>query len=362
MRQVVVREMHVLDVQRMLTVLEIQRMHAHVTTYPRRITKLRVDVFYTEMLDGSLEKAFKQDPVGHLVHHWGKDADIRKHDVGGTNDGVESHVIHEVAECRIVVIKHVKVEVELTVVGLHLHAVEEDALGTDDNIRLEVFELQAADFVSRQTAYIGMDGIAQDIQVFGLQVDAFEVDMRIVHQMLFCLLRIVFVLVPEHKIHILQRDLVDGDGHRLGFGLLLVALESFNDEVEVKRILPFVLYQVGFGIAQFHLFEMQLTRHQVRYVDFGLQRADFSQVIASQVFNDNVIQKDTKIGGDGQTAHLDVGTSFFRKISTSKTHRKLLNDRVLYGNKEACDDGQQHHNHNQNAMDNLFFNNFDPPN
>ena len=207
-----------------------------------------------------------------------------------------------------------------------------------------------------------MDGIAQHEKFCSLKVDVVEVDVGIIHQILLGFFRMVYVLVPIDEIHMLQRNLVYNDGHGCCFRLLLVALEHLGKESEIELVFPLILYQIGLGVAQFHVIQMDFPFQQVADVDFGPQLFYLCQIILSQVFNNDIIDIDAEIRRDGQTPHFNVGAGFFRKVAACKTHCKLLNDRVLDGNKNTCDDSQHHHKKHQNAMDNLFFNTFDPPN
>ena len=58
----------------------------------------------------------------------------------------------------------------------------------------------------------------------------------------------------------------------------------------------------------------------------------------------------------------DVGTGLLGKVSTGNSDGEFLDDGILDGHKNAHDDRKEHHYEHQNAMDNLFFNNFEPPN
>ena len=126
--QIVIGEVHVLDVHRMIAVIEIQRMHAQASLDLGRLPEFRDKIIHAEMLDRTREKAFELNTVRHLVHHRGEDANVGKHDVGGTNRGVKSDLVYEIVNSRIVVIQHVEVHVEQAVVGLHVHPVEVDAV------------------------------------------------------------------------------------------------------------------------------------------------------------------------------------------------------------------------------------------
>ena len=236
-----------------------------------------------------------------------------------------------------------------------------DALLRHHGIGLQVLKVQTTDFGSAQIGDVGTDRVAQDKQIARFEIDVFKYKMGIVHQVLVGLLGMVGILVPKGEVDIFERYFVDDDGHGVLLGLLLVALERIGEEGKIKLVLPLILDEIGLGILQFHFFKMELTVKQVWHIDSCTQLLYLCQVIAFQIFNRHILDQDSKIGGDHQAAHLDVGTSFFRKIATCKTNGKLLNDRVLYGNKEARDDSQYHHKKDENAMDNLFFNNFDPP-
>ena len=71
---------------------------------------------------------------------------------------------------------------------------------------------------------------------------------------------------------------------------------------------------------------------------------------------------DGEIWGDVQPSNLDIGASFMRNVTSCDSDGKLLNDRVLDGHKDAHDERDDHHNQHKDTMDNLFFNNFEPPN
>jgi hypothetical protein len=82
---------------------------------------------------------------------------------------------------------------------------------------------------------------------------------------------------------------------------------------------------------------------KVTDINFGSQLADFCQIAVFQILDNNIINENAQIGRDNQSPNFDVGSCFFRKETSRKTHRKILNDRVLDGNEKARDDGYQHH-------------------
>ena len=353
--------MHLLDLQRVITVVEIKWVHADVTFKVGRLAQIGLDIVDAEIAYRPGEFTLKLHAVGHLVHDLREHADVGQHDIGRAYRGVEHHRVDEAAEVVEAVIVHIKVKVETTVVGFHLEAIEVDALLRHHGIGLQVPEVQTANFGSAQIGDVGTDRVAQDKQIARFEIDVFKYKMGIVHQVLVGLLGMVGILVPKGEVDIFERNFVDDDGHGVLLGLLLVALERLGEEGKIKLVFPLIFDEIGLGILQFHIFKMELTVKQVWHIDSCTQLLYLCQAIAFQIFNRYIFDQDSKIGGDHQTAHLDVGTSFFRKITAGKTHCKLLNDRVLYGNKEAHDDGQYHHKKDENAMDNLFFNNFDPP-
>ena len=156
--------------------------------------------------------------------------------------------------------------------------------------------------------------------------------------------RIRTVLIPKHEIDIHQGNLVDDDFHGFRFLFLgCVRGESIDEKSEIHSIFTLIGDQVGLRVAQFHMIQMNFAFQQVADVNFCLQRSNACQVIVIQIFDNNIIQKNTEVRRDGQATHFDVGTCFFREIATRESHRKLLNDRVLNGNKNTCDDGEQHH-------------------
>ena len=73
-------------------------MHTNAAGKRGRLTYLGFDVVDAEMLDGASKTTFKIHAVGHLIHHIGKHADIRQHDVGRTDGGIEDDGIHEIAD------------------------------------------------------------------------------------------------------------------------------------------------------------------------------------------------------------------------------------------------------------------------
>ena len=102
--QIVISEVHVLDVHRMLSVLEIQWMHAQVSLDLGRLSEFRDKIIHAEMLDRTREKTFELNSVWHFVHHRGEDANVGKHDVGGTNRGVKIDLVNEIVKSREVVV------------------------------------------------------------------------------------------------------------------------------------------------------------------------------------------------------------------------------------------------------------------
>ena len=275
-----------------------------------------------------------------MVHHIRKSANVREHHRGGTESGVENHRIDKTTESRHVVVQHVEIHVEVAVVGLHLQALEENPFLRHDGIGLEVLQLKSAEFVGAQPFDIGVNGVAKQIEVVGFQIDAIQNKMCIIHKVLGGLERIRLVLVPKHEIDVSQRNLVNHNRHRLRLFLFLrlVGGEGFSQKGKVHLVLALILDKVGFGVVQFHLGNMDFTLQQIANDNFRPQRANFRQIIIIQVFNRNIIDKDAQIGRHRQASYLDVGTSFFRKITTGKSHRKLLNDRILYGHEQACDE------------------------
>ena len=192
---------------------------------------------------------------------------------------------------------------------------------------------------------IGTDGVAKHIEIAGFQEDVVKVEVRIIHQALLGLLWFVRILVPQHEVDIFQGNLVDHNGYRRRFLFFRrVAWESLGKKREIELVLALVLDHVGLNMAQFHMRKMDFALQKVANADLGFQSANTCQVVVSQVFDRNIFDKDTKIRSHHQIADFDVGTRFFRKVTSSKTHCKLLNDRVLYGNEKTCDDGQHHHN------------------
>ena len=186
--------------------------------------------------------------------------------------------------------------------------------------------------------------------------------MGIIHHMFRGFLWMVLVLVPENEIEVFYVNMVNDDAKRLFVRLFGVSLESIGKKREIELVFVHILNQIRPHVVQFYQFKMDSAIQDLTDVHLGTQGANTRQVTAIQVFDNDFIQNDTKIRCNQQTTHLDVATSFFRKVSAGITGSKLLKHRVLNSNKETSYDAQQHHNHNQNAMDNLFFNNFDPPN
>ena len=96
-------------------------------------------------------------------------------------------------------------------------------------------------------------------------------------------------------------------------------------------ILSLILDKIGFRIVKLHFAQMKHTIQKVTEMNFRSKPSYIGQIIVSQVFHQYIIQHHRKIWHDSQTAHLDFSTCFFRKITTSHTNGKFLNNRVLYG-------------------------------
>ena len=178
-------------------------MHAYVSLNHSGFPKFCLEIIQAEMLDRASKMAIDLHLVRHLVHHRSEDTYIGKQDIGRTNRGIKCHFVDKVFESRKVIVQHVEVHVEQAVVGLHIHPVKVDAFRTDHDLRIEMFQFQSTQFIGGKGCDIGMDGVTQHKEIRGLEVNVVEVEMGIIHQMLLGLLRIVLVLVPEQKIHLL---------------------------------------------------------------------------------------------------------------------------------------------------------------
>ena len=79
-------------------------MHAQVSLDLGRLSEFREKIIHAEMLDRTREKTFELNSVRHFVHHRGEDANVGKHDVGGTNRGVKINLVNEIVKSREVVV------------------------------------------------------------------------------------------------------------------------------------------------------------------------------------------------------------------------------------------------------------------
>ena len=172
--------MHVLDIQLMLAVHEVKRMHFEAAFDLGFLPKFDVHVIDAEMLNRSLEMAFKLESVRHLVHHGSEIAYVGKHDIGGMKLCVKLNGIHEMLEGRITIVVHVEVEMEQAVVGFHLHVFQEDTFLTNGYVRLEVLQVKATLFGGLQFFHHNENRVADHREMLGFEVDAVEVKMGIV--------------------------------------------------------------------------------------------------------------------------------------------------------------------------------------
>ena len=90
--------------------------------------------------------------------------------------------------------------------------------------------------------------------------------LRIIHQMTLCLIRMVLVLVPIHKIQIRHHNLVDVDSNRAFVGIDSVGFECINKKSEIELLLAFIFYQISFCVAQTHAFKMNISVQQIAKV------------------------------------------------------------------------------------------------
>ena len=67
--------------------------------------------------------------------------------------------------------------------------------------------------------------------------------------MTLCLIRMVPVLVPIHKIQIRHHNLVDVDANGTFVGIDSVGFESIHKKSEIELFLALVLDQIGFRVT-----------------------------------------------------------------------------------------------------------------
>ena len=96
---------------------------------------------------------------------------------------------------------------------------------------------------------------------------------------------LVFILVPELKIDIVQNDSVDAD---FGGGLLFflfIGGECVYQELEIQMLVALVGNQIGFGIFQFYTAQMDVAMDDLFHQRTHLEFSNMQQIIVIQVFN-----------------------------------------------------------------------------
>ena len=127
-------------------------------------------------------------------------------------------------------------------------------------------------------------------------------------------------------------------------------------------ILALVGDHVGVGVGQLHSAYMDVAIDDVFHDGPDLERFHHKYVVAFQVFNKEMVDMYGEIRTDIQASDPDVCASFGGKVSACDPDGKLLDDRILDADKDGHDGREEHHYQHKDTMDNLFFNNFEPPN
>ena len=133
-----------------------------------------------------------------------------------------------------------------------------------------MLQFQSAQFLGRKRHNLGMDGVAKHIEILDFQIDGIQGNVGIVHQMVFRLFRLVFVLVPKHEIKVLHGNPVHYNTNRGAFRFLngVVAVgKGFGQKSEVELVFAFIHHEISLRIAQLHRFQMDATVQQVADVE-----------------------------------------------------------------------------------------------
>ena len=120
----------------------------------------------------------------------------------------------------------------------------------------------------------GVDGVADDHEVLHVEIDAVQIDMGVIHFVVFRLLWLVFILVPELKNDIVQNDPVDAD---FGGGLLFflfIGGKCVYQELEIQMLIALVGDQIGFGIFQFYTAQMDVAMDDLFHQGSDLELSD----------------------------------------------------------------------------------------
>ena len=166
--QIIVGELQPFDVHLMLTIVEVQGMHAQAALDDCRLAKFSLKVIDAEMLNRTRKSALEENPVRHFIHDLGEYTNIRKHDVGRPYRCVKDNRVNKIAESRVIMIKHAYVGINMGVVQLGIQAFEEDTLRTHHGIGRKALQIQTADVFSVQRIDLGMDGIAKQVEILCL--------------------------------------------------------------------------------------------------------------------------------------------------------------------------------------------------
>ena len=172
--------------------------------------------------------------------------------MGRTYRRIKNNRVNETIDISIVVVQHVYIRINTGIVQLRFQSVKVNALRAYNGIHLKTLDLQSTDFLTIESIDSGTDGVTHNREIPSPKIDVIYGNMRIIHQMTLCLIRMVLILVPIHKIQIRHHNLVDVDSNGAFGGIDSVGFECINKKSEIELLLAFVLNQIGFRVTQRH--------------------------------------------------------------------------------------------------------------
>ena len=96
--QIVISEVHLLDIQRMIAIVEVERVHTDTAPERGGLAHIDLHIVHAEMLNRTGETPFKLHSVRHFEHRTCERANIGKHNVASSDGSVEHDRIHETPE------------------------------------------------------------------------------------------------------------------------------------------------------------------------------------------------------------------------------------------------------------------------
>ena len=101
--------------------------------------------------------------------------------------------------------------------------------------------------------------------------------------------------------------------------------------------------EVGVGIFHFHAPHMDDAMHNIFHDGPHPELLHEEQIVALQVFYQEMVEVDGEVGGDIEPSDLHVGSGDGGYVTSCNSDSKLLDDGILNAHKDTHDERKYHH-------------------